>query len=264
VTVVVLAALAGLGYLGYVLNDRIDRAELSDQRLRRKIKVLNEAIVGQEADLTAIDATLRKVADQVQVDRAETLDVDAVASSIDDGVFTIYEPTVAEWESQGTGFTVASDASGTYIATNFHVVEGAGQDGSVELGQGDQRWAGTVYSTDPPRDLALILVEDDFPVLEDAYAEGNPPVRGDQVMAYGSPYGLEDTATLGIVSALRTGYVQTDALINHGNSGGPLVNTEGQVLGITSLDLGGGGSGLGLAIDIRELCETLLTGPGCD
>jgi len=66
------------------------------------------------------------------------------------------------------------------------------------------------------------------------------PNVGDQVLAYGSPFGLPDTVTKGIVSAMRGDYLQTDAQINHGNSGGPPLNARGEVVGITSYDLEGG------------------------
>jgi putative serine protease PepD len=87
---------------------------------------------------------------------------------------------------------------------------------------------------------------------------------GDPVLAYGSPQGLQGTATVGIISAIRTGWIQTDAQINHGNSGGPLVDRRGRVLGITSLAFVGGGSGLGFAVDARKLCPLLAGMTGCE
>jgi S1-C subfamily serine protease len=75
------------------------------------------------------------------------------------------------------------------------------------------------------------------------------------VLAYGSPFGLPDTVTKGIVSAVRGDYLQTDAQINHGNSGGPLLNARGEVVGITTDDLEGGGSGLGVAISMPAFCK---------
>jgi serine protease Do len=72
---------------------------------------------------------------------------------------------------------------------------------------------------------------------------------------------LEGTATVGIISAIRRGFIQTDAQINHGNSGGPLVNAFGEVLGLTTLGYGEG-SGVGFAVDIRTLCSELMR-DGC-
>jgi S1-C subfamily serine protease len=89
------------------------------------------------------------------------------------------------------------------------------------------------------------------------------PDVGDQVLAYGSPFGLPDTVTKGIVSAVRGDYIQTDAQISHGNSGGPLLNTRGEVLGITTYDLEGGGSGLGVAIRMSAFCKAMFQGGSC-
>jgi S1-C subfamily serine protease len=86
---------------------------------------------------------------------------------------------------------------------------------------------------------------------------------GDWVLAYGSPVGLQGTATVGIISALRPGWVQTDAQINQGNSGGPLVDRDGRVLGVTSLGFARGGSGLGFAVDARKLCPLVTGMTGC-
>jgi S1-C subfamily serine protease len=263
VVAVAIIAIAGGGAYSFVqLNDRLDAAERNEAHLKRTISSLNETLTQETARVSQLDAALAEVETQVDVARAKTLDVTAITSKVEGSVFTIYQPTVDAWEEQGTGFAVAAEPNFSYIATNYHVIEAAGDGGSVELAQGDQRWVGTVYSVDPKRDLALIQVEDDFAVLPDVYDSGGAPEQGEQVVAFGSPYGLEDTATVGIISAIRAdGYIQTDAAINPGNSGGPLLNARGEVLGINTL--GGGGSGLGFAIDIHELCASLLKGGSC-
>ena len=83
------------------------------------------------------------------------------------------------------------------------------------------------------------------------------------MLAYGSPFGLPDTVTKGIVSAVRGDYIQTDAQINHGNSGGPLLNARGEVVGITSYDLEGGGSGLGVVIRMPAFCKAVFQDESC-
>jgi serine protease Do len=144
------------------------------------------------------------------------------------------------------------------------VVEGSVRGGRVVVRSGYASWQGTVERWDRFLDVALVKVDDSLPVLVSAYDAGHPPAVGDAVLAYGSPYGLEGTATVGIVSAFRTGfyrvptYIQTDAPINPGNSGGPLVNAYGEVLGLTTSSVQGGG--IGFAVDIRELCTKLLKG----
>jgi len=131
----------------------------------------------------------------------------------------------------------STDDGGTWLATNSHVVEDAiHTDRSVRLVQRDRSWAGEVSTWSDRPDVALIRVAGDLPTLSVAAS----PNVGDQVLAYGSPFGLPDTVTKGIVSAMRGDYLQTDAQINHGNSGGPPLNARGEVVGITSYDLEGG------------------------
>ena len=151
--------------------------------------------------------------------------------------------------SLGSGFII--DRKG-YIVTNYHVVDGA--DEILVKMYNDKEYAATVVGGDPKTDLALIKIE----------AEGLVPLKlgssdelkvGSWVVAIGSPFGLEQTVTAGIVSAkgriLGSGpyddFIQTDASINPGNSGGPLLNLEGEVIGINTAIIKSG-QGIGFAI----------------
>ena len=142
----------------------------------------------------------------------------------------------------GTGSAVLITPDG-YALTNSHVVEGAA---AVEacLSDGTTLLA-DVVGDDPLTDLALLRLGIDAPPAHAELADSNDVRVGDVVVAVGSPFGLAQTVTLGIVSALgRTlgspagrdieGVLQTDALLNPGNSGGPLVDTEGRVVGINT------------------------------
>lgn len=178
------------------------------------------------------------------------LDAVTVAKNAAPAVFTI-----VAGRAQGTGFGFYTDGQVTYIATNYHVVAAAAeQHDRVAIYQGDKKWLGITENWDRNSDVALIRVDEGLPILQSAYGQGHDPVLGDPVLAFGSPEGLEGTATEGIISAIRQGWIQTDAQINPGNSGGPLLNSHGEVLGLTAIGIGGGGSGLGFAIDIREVC----------
>ncbi|MEM9380078.1 MAG: trypsin-like peptidase domain-containing protein [Planctomycetota bacterium] len=142
--------------------------------------------------------------------------------------------------SGGSGVAVAPDGS---ILTNSHVVRGAT---AVEVELTDGRTVvADVVGDDPATDLALLHVATDPAVSHADLADSNAVRVGDVVLAIGSPYGLASTVTMGIVSALgrtldapggRTidGVLQTDALLNPGNSGGPLVDAEGRVVGINT------------------------------
>ncbi len=155
-------------------------------------------------------------------------------------------------ESLGSGFVV--DSKG-YILTNHHVVNGADEI-RVELASGEE-FPAKVVGSDSYTDLAVIEI-DAGKTLEAARLGNSEGMRrGDWVLAIGSPFGLERTVTAGIISATaRRGrshwqrFLQTDAAINRGNSGGPLVNLAGEVIGVNTaiLSASGDNSGIGFAV----------------
>jgi S1-C subfamily serine protease len=161
---------------------------------------------------------------------------------------------------------VRSEGGTSWVATNFHVV--SRRSGwivdEITVQQNGSRWPATPERWSEDDDLAILRIETTLPALNLAYGTESEPQVGDPVLAYSSPQGLQGTATVGIISAIRTGWIQTDAQINHGNSGGPLVDRRGRVLGITSLAFVGGGSGLGFAVDARKLCPLLVEMTGCE
>ena len=153
----------------------------------------------------------------------------------------------------GSGFIISSDG---YVVTNNHVVENAD---SVEVVlNDDQRLKGKIIGKDPKTDLALIKVEPKEDLIPVAWGDSKAARIGDWVVAIGNPLGLGGTVTAGIISArgrnLRSGpyddYIQTDAPINRGNSGGPLFDIDGKVIGINTaiLSPSGGSIGIGFAI----------------
>jgi S1-C subfamily serine protease len=241
------------------LGQTADRLSVELARVRAELDDVRTAVRATESSVgTAIDglgSRLSGVEESQQTAQEQNLDAGVVSAEIAPAVFTL-----SNGQSFGTGFGIHSDGSSTWIATNYHVVRGASEVGVVH---GMQRYVGSVTAGDEQRDVALVEVRSALPVLEIASASGNLPEVGDPVLAYGSPYGLEGTATEGIISALRRGWIQTDAQINPGNSGGPLVNNEGQVLGITTAGAGSGGSGVGFAIDVDVLCTTLFQDGRC-
>ena len=160
-------------------------------------------------------------------------------------------------QAQGSGFVY--DTQG-HIVTDQHVVAGASSI-SVRFSNG-ATYKATVVGTDASSDLAVIKVNAPSSLLHPlALADSDSVQVGDDVVAIGSPFGLEGTLTSGIVSALHrditspnnftiTDTIQTDAAINHGNSGGVLLNTDGKVVGVTAqIDSeSGGNDGVGFAI----------------
>ncbi len=169
-------------------------------------------------------------------------------------------------ESLGSGVIVRPDG---YILTNEHVIAGAGY---VKVGLGDHReLEARVVGSDPKTDIALLKVNaTGLPTLPLGDSARMQP--GDFVLAMGNPFGLSQTVTMGIVSAVGRGnlgiedyedFIQTDAAINPGNSGGPLVNSDGQLIGINTALLSGAGGfqGVGFAIPInmaRDVMDRIL------
>jgi S1-C subfamily serine protease len=169
---------------------------------------------------------------------------------------------------QGSGLIISSDG---YIVTNDHVISGA-DDIDVRLSTGYTTSA-LVIGTDPSTDIAVLKVDALFDLKPALLGDSNSLKPGQLAIAIGNPFGFQNTITIGVVSALnRTlrssdnfnidGIIQTDAAVNPGNSGGPLVNSEGEVIGINTAifsTLQGGFQafqGIGFAIPINTVNET--------
>jgi serine peptidase DegS len=163
-------------------------------------------------------------------------------------------------QSLGSGVIFTADG---YILTNNHVISGA-DDIQVMLHDGRVAHAQLV-GTDPDTDLAVLKI--DAGTLPTIQVDAKPPRVGDVVLAIGNPFGIGQTVTMGIVSALGRqlslspyeDFIQTDAAINSGNSGGALVNADGQLVGINTamLNRDVGAQGIGFAIPVRTAKRVL-------
>ncbi len=155
--------------------------------------------------------------------------------------------------SLGSGFII--DTAG-YIVTNNHVIEGADEI-SVTL-QDNTTLKATLVGKDDRVDMALLKVETDHPLKAVQFADSDGSRVGDWVLAIGNPFGLGGSVTAGIVSArgrdIRQGpyddFIQTDAAINRGNSGGPLFNMDGQVIGINTAIYSPSGGSVGIGFSV--------------
>jgi S1-C subfamily serine protease len=168
--------------------------------------------------------------------------------------------------AEGSGFVVSSDGE---IVTNEHVVEGASSI-SVKFWNG-RSYTAHVVESDASLDLAVLKVSAPSSELRPlALGDSSTASVGDSVVAIGSPFGLQETVTSGIVSALHrqisgtnnatiANAIQTDAAINHGNSGGPLLNAQGQVIGVNSqiASDSGGSEGVGFAVPSSAVKQLL-------
>ena len=211
----------------------------------------------QPVDLTkAAESSLNSVVHIMAVQRSKTQVVQSQPDIFDfffgDGRGRQRQIQTPEQRGFGSGVIISKDG---YIVTNNHVIDGADEI-NVKLHDG-RELKGRVIGTDPTTDLALVKIEgDDFPAIPVGNSD-NLKV-GEWVLAVGNPFNLGSTVTAGVVSAKARGlgandvesFIQTDAAINQGNSGGALVNARGELVGINAMLYSptGAYSGYGFAI----------------
>lgn len=154
----------------------------------------------------------------------------------------------------GSGFVVSEDG---YIVTNNHVIEGADEI-TIEFFSGKTLDA-RLIGTDPKTDIALLKVESDEPLKFVRFGDSDRMRVGDWVMAMGNPLGQGFSASVGIVSARNRelsgtydDFIQTDAAINRGNSGGPLFNMDGEVIGVNTAILSPNGGSIGIGFSMAS------------
>ena len=235
-----IAALAAATAAGAVLGGALDEAPSEVRTMAQPLHV--EQPVATPAATTAQTGSARTV-------------YDGAKQSV---VFIGAE--TSQGEATGSGFVVSGDG---LIVTNAHVVGDAAQV-TVRIGPDGTEQYADVLATSPGSDIAMLRVETggkQLPAL--TLADSSAVGVGDEVFAIGSPFGLEQTLTSGIVSATgRTiqgldgspieGVIQTDAALNPGNSGGPLLNSSGQLIGVNSQIASSGQSagnvGIGFAV----------------
>ena len=181
-----------------------------------------------------------------------------IVRAVEPAVVTITARKGSAKPEAGSGFVI--DGSGL-VATNEHVIDGAT---SIEVTLSDgTRVLGRLLATSTEYDLALVKVDIGRPLATVRWGDSDRLVIGDSVCVIGNPFGLGLSVSAGIVSALNRGrdqssypLIQTDATVNHGNSGGPLLDRNGSVVGMTSsiYEVDGGGSvGIGFAIPSDQL-----------
>ena len=179
----------------------------------------------------------------------------------------VYGQSYSE-EGQGSGFLIDNTGYQGYIVTNNHVVDGASSV-SVTFANGNTATA-NVVGTDSADDLALIKVDPSAVAsITPLHLSNSDTVKiGQMAIAIGSPFGLQNTVTVGVISGLDrtlnssssnlTGLLQTDASLNPGNSGGPLLDSEGNVVGVnTAIEAASGASNIGFAVPSNTVSRVL-------
>jgi putative serine protease PepD len=233
---------------------------LDDQRdeiagLRRELAAATKSANAQRA---ATDATTRDLSLRVGTLEAaaqNTPDPVALSQQTMPSVFTIETDF-----GLGSAWVAASTNGTSLLVTNFHVIADTYDNGgnTVHVKQADKVYLGTIVHTSAADDLAIVSVPIALPALTVDTAEPKP---GDAVLVVGSPLGLEGTVSSGIVSAMRTEdgvrYIQFTAPISPGNSGGPVLDAHGKVIGVSvAKAVSEGVEGLGFAVPAARVCAS--------
>ncbi|MBL8710628.1 MAG: DegQ family serine endoprotease [Rhodospirillaceae bacterium] len=206
-------------------------ADLAEKTLPAVVNISTTQTVSADSQIQDLDEMFREFLDRQDGER----------------------PRQRKATSLGSGFVV--DPTG-YIVTNNHVIEGAEE--ITVITHDNQELKATLVGRDEKTDLALLKVESSKPLPSVSWGDSDALRIGDWVLAIGNPFGLGGTVTAGIVSArqrdINAGpyddFIQTDASINRGNSGGPMFNMEGEVVGINSAIYSPSGGSVGIGFSI--------------
>jgi S1-C subfamily serine protease len=255
--VVVVLAVAATGFGASVIGDlgsENERLATALQDARAEIAEVSRDLREQAAELEDLSGRTTDIESRLPPD------VPALVRKADRSIVTVHAGN-----AQGTGFAIGSEAPGGYktaIITNEHVIEAATIRGgpAVFVTHGSRRIEAKLWTWDAKHDLALLYVRRSFPVLEWATERGHKPRVGEFVVAIGSPYGLEGTITTGVISKIFSDFIQTDTAVNPGNSGGPLLNRYGEVVGVVSYKLSEA-ENINFALPIETTCRRILSCP---
>ena len=237
------------GQLEYSYNElKLDINSLETDT-NSKISSIADSLISTKQDLSSLGADLNKQINTLKASVGD--DFSGIIEEAIKGVATIRTDI-----AQGTGFIITGDG---YVVTNYHVVKGASAATVITYDGGNH--AVSLIGYDSNLDIALLKISGTYEQL--TLADSNSVSVGEKVIAIGNPLGLQFSASQGIVSAVhREGtnglkaYIQTDAPLNPGNSGGPLINKDGKVIGINNFKIGSGES-LGFALESNYIREAV-------
>ena len=262
-----------LGFLGAVVACALAFGVYSALGKNSSSVTLGSDGSGTNITVTGDDATLAEAVAQKALPSVVNINVYTASQSQAQGFMRSSSTQEYTQSSLGSGVILSADG---YILTNYHVIEGADK---LQVVASGGEYEAKVVGTDPSSDLAVIKIEaSGLPAVE--IGSSSDLVTGEWVMAVGSPFGLEQSVSTGIVSAVSrsssslysseseaiyTNMIQTDAAINPGNSGGALVDKNGKLIGINTLiaSTSGSSSGVGFAIPVdyaMKIAEQIIAG----
>jgi len=232
-----------------LLNQKIDDLEGDTQS---KLNDLTDGLIDTEKELQSLGSQLGSIDEKIDLLKASaSADFSGIIEDTVKAVVTIRTDV-----SQGTGFIITEDG---YVVTNAHVMEGA-RAASIITYDGETHQVEKIGANEE-MDIILLKIEGTYESL--TLADSDDVQVGEKVIAIGNPLGLQFSVSEGIVSAIHregpnglNAYIQTDAALNPGNSGGPLINKQGKVIGINNFKIGGGES-LGFALESNYIEESV-------
>jgi S1-C subfamily serine protease len=229
-----------------LLNKKMDDFKIETQS---NINSLSEELIETKSELESQLGTFQEEVDVLKASAGE--DFSGIIESAVEGVVTIRTDI-----SQGTGFII--DENG-YVVTNYHVMQNA--QAATIITYDNENHRVSLIGYDPDFDIALLKISGSYHPL--TLGDSDDVQVGERVIAIGNPLGLGFSVTQGIVSGVHrrelnnpAAYIQTDAALNPGNSGGPLINKKGEVIGINNFKVGSA-EGLGFALESNYIKEAV-------
>ncbi|PIN91289.1 hypothetical protein COU57_01270 [Candidatus Pacearchaeota archaeon CG10_big_fil_rev_8_21_14_0_10_32_14] len=240
-------------------NDLSTRLDSMQKDTNSKLNEVTDNILTTQQELKYIQDSVGKTEEKLSDLNSELTELKTSASSdfsnvIEDSVPSVV--TIRTNVAQGTGFVITDDG---YVVTNAHVLSGASSVSAINFDK--EILEAEFIGYDGDFDVALLKIPGSYDAL--SLADSDTVQVGEKVIAIGNPLGLQFSVSEGIISAVhRSGineedsYLQTDAALNPGNSGGPLINKGGNVVGINNFKIGSG-EGLSFALESNYLRDTI-------
>ena len=231
------------------ISKKLNDVQVSQTETQSKLSGLTENLIETQQSVNILNDSIESQLKNIKASTSE--DFSGIIDNSLESVVTIITDV-----GQGTGFIISNDG---FIVTNAHVLSGARKVYILDYKQ--NKYSTELIGYNATFDIALLKISGNYTSLE--LGNSKDVQIGEKVIAIGNPLGLQFSVSEGIVSAVdRAGenninaYIQTDAALNPGNSGGPLINKEGEVIGINNFKVGGG-ENLGFALESNYIKEVV-------
>ena len=238
-----------LQYDHIIISNRLERTE---EEIKSNINELTISVIETREDVNNLSSEIGIIDKEFNKIRASTSE--DFSGIIENAIKSVV--TIRTDFSQGTGFIITSNG---YVVTNDHIIKNA--NAAVIVDYQEKRYKVKLIGNDSETDIALLKINGTFNQLKIGKSEDISV--GEKVIAIGNPLGLRFSVSEGIVSGIHrqgptklNAYIQTDAALNPGNSGGPLMNKDAEVIGINNFKIGGGES-LGFALEADYLKNSI-------